>query len=73
MFVMPQYPELGWIFDPNQHHVNDPAPLFYEEVQDSMQQAIEEMVVDTIVINPSNASTPNQLLEDEVNQVLHMG
>jgi hypothetical protein len=32
-----------------------------------MQDAAEEMVVDSIVINPSNASAANQLLEGEVN------
>jgi hypothetical protein len=72
-FVMPQYPELGWNIDPNQHHENEPAPIFDEEVQDNMQHAEELMVVDFVVIDPSNVSAANQFLDDEVNQEVQMG
>jgi hypothetical protein len=72
-FVMPQYPELGWNIDSNQHHGNEPAPVFAEEVQDNMQHAEELMVVDSVVIDLSNISAANQLLDDEVNQEVHMG
>jgi hypothetical protein len=37
-----------------------------------MQEAVEEMVVDSIVLNPSNASATQQLAGEEVNHV-HFG
>jgi hypothetical protein len=73
LLVMPHYPKLGWQVDPNVQQNNDQAGQFDEEVQDNMQDAIEEMVVDSIVLNPSSASAANQLLEGEVNQLAPVG
>jgi hypothetical protein len=42
-------------------------------VEDNMQDQEEEMVVDSIVLNPSNASANLQNVQGEVNQGLVLG
>jgi hypothetical protein len=72
LLVMPHYPELGWQVDPNVQQNNGQAGLFEEEVQDNMQDDVEEMMMDSIVLNPSSTSIANQQLEGEVNQLAHV-
>jgi hypothetical protein len=71
LLVMPHYPELGWQVDPNVQQNDGQAGLFAKEVQDNMQDVVEEMVMDSIVLNPSSAST-NQQFDGEVNQLAHV-
>jgi hypothetical protein len=67
LFVLPQYPELGWNINPDQHVPENHHDNFFEEVEDNMQDQEEEMVVDSIVLNPSNASANLQNVQGEVN------
>jgi hypothetical protein len=72
MFFMPHYLELGWNVDPNQQPEPEPEVHFEEEVRDNMQEPVEEMVVDSIILNPSNASVAQQLVGGEVNKNVHL-
>jgi hypothetical protein len=73
LFVLPQYPELGWNINPEHHVPENHHDNIFEEVEDNMQDQEEEMVVDSIVLNPSNASANLQNLQGEVNQGMVLG
>ncbi|KAM0835430.1 hypothetical protein ACQ4PT_062941 [Festuca glaucescens] len=74
-FVLPQYPELGWNNAPNnvndqQNNQND----LQEIVQDNdmqEQEAVEELVDDSIVVNPSGLASPIAEHGMEVDQPVH--
>jgi hypothetical protein len=73
LFVLPQYPELGWNINPEHHVPENHHDNIFEEVEDNMQDQEEEMVVDYIVLNPSNASANLQNVQGEVNQGMVLG
>jgi hypothetical protein len=45
LFVLPQYPELGWNINPEQHVPENHQDHIFEEVEDNMQDQEEDMVV----------------------------
>ncbi|KAM0885808.1 hypothetical protein ACQ4PT_030071 [Festuca glaucescens] len=75
LFVLSQYPELGWNNAPN--NVNDQQNNqddLQEIVQDNDMQekeAVEELVDDSIVVNPSGLASPVAEHGMEVDQPIH--